>query len=237
MIEGPDYSYETNAACDNGCFTCYCNGEECSSLENFNNLEECLQNYDPVHLYSDAIYDDCEECSLGNSGHIPNEQDCLDLIFNPGILNLIALIQSTECPGYSDTLQNADTYNCVMLQWDYEYQDEIIVWEAPNVKFNIYRKYDTDFNSFNCLNDPTEQFQGNDASWCFIGLGDDPEIIDNQFQFHHEATQFALYPEFNIGTYAVSIEDTFGNEVAAGIYIYTLESKDLYMSRKMILMK
>jgi len=43
----------------------------------------------------------------------------------------------------------------------------------------------------------------------------------------------------NVGHHAVNWNgvDSFGNQVAAGMYIYTLEGKDLYMSRKMILMK
>jgi hypothetical protein len=43
----------------------------------------------------------------------------------------------------------------------------------------------------------------------------------------------------NIGHHSVNWNgvDLYGNTVAAGMYIYTLEGKDLYMSRKMILMK
>ncbi|MAJ43180.1 MAG: hypothetical protein CMF96_00360, partial [Candidatus Marinimicrobia bacterium] len=45
--------------------------------------------------------------------------------------------------------------------------------------------------------------------------------------------------QMNIGHHSVNWNglDTFGNEAAAGIYIYTLQSTDLYISRKMILMK
>ena len=45
--------------------------------------------------------------------------------------------------------------------------------------------------------------------------------------------------QMNVGHHSINWNgvDTYGSEVAAGIYIYTLEGKDLFMSRKMILMK
>ena len=43
----------------------------------------------------------------------------------------------------------------------------------------------------------------------------------------------------NVGHHSVNWNgiDAYGNDVAAGIYIYTLEVKDLFMSRRMILIK
>ena len=43
----------------------------------------------------------------------------------------------------------------------------------------------------------------------------------------------------NIGHHSINWDgiDTYGNNVSAGIYIYTLEGKDLFISRNMIMMK
>ena len=45
--------------------------------------------------------------------------------------------------------------------------------------------------------------------------------------------------QMSVGHHSVNWDgkDSYGNEVSAGIYIYTLEGNNIYMSRKMILMK
>ncbi len=64
-----DYSYNMGPACDGVCFV----DEE----------------------YSGAFFDDCDICSEGGTGHLPNsDEDCLEQIFTPGIIDLTAL--STE---------------------------------------------------------------------------------------------------------------------------------------------
>ena len=48
-----------------------------------------------------------------------------------------------------------------------------------------------------------------------------------------------LNKQMSVGHHSVNWDgkDSYGNEVSAGIYIYTLEGNNIYMSRKMILMK